>query len=716
RSSGISSPIPFIDVANPTLARDRSHLRAVHESLEAKGVLKLQLGFADDDSLYLRDLILNLHQNHHHGLPITHSAERGWFWDVRPSKTFQSNNHQARSETMHRFDWHTDCSYEENPPQYFALQVIQPDRSGGGTLSVLNADRLLGLLSPFARNCLSSPNYQIHVPPEFIKNPEESSIIGSLLAAKSSSQTGSKLRFREDITVPLTGDASRALDELKSTLFSEEAQEQVLHLTSETLHRGSIIMMDNRRWLHARNEIRDPNRHLRRVRWNATRLKKWNSSWPAGALDSISPHPVLVTGRHQQLLSELSQALDLALQDIIDRWFTDEQARFPQRMPLEPEEEELLRWINGNQHLYRSFGERKGSWRPDFLVEQDETGAENFRICEINARFCWNGFMFVALGQKALSTFDVEQREMVHATNADAVLNGLLGLFDTNLPLHLVKGVEHGIDIHMFIEFAKERLGLELRLIDPNDLRLVPDPAGLNGYKLCCLAQTEGVDSFLNESGELVEDVHQLCLELHQREFRILEPEMQRQVSLRCFNDIRTILLAHDKRMLGIIREELESLTSRGVISIDQARRLDQGITPTILPGSTKLAAFLKSCQVSGTLKDDYILKPIRGGKGSGILFGDELSNSDWLATLELMRSTKTNQKDATYVVQRKICQRYYDVFLGPEATPGRCHMVGTFHVIGGEFMGLGIWRCGPDRLCAISTGAYWMVSVMRQP
>jgi alpha-ketoglutarate-dependent taurine dioxygenase len=52
---------------------------------------------------------------------------------------------------MFRFEWHTDCSYEEQPPRFFTLQVLQPDRYGGGTLSVLNVDRLLTLLSPFAQ-------------------------------------------------------------------------------------------------------------------------------------------------------------------------------------------------------------------------------------------------------------------------------------------------------------------------------------------------------------------------------------------------------------------------------------------------------------------------------------------------------------------------------------------------------------------------------------
>ena len=98
-------------------------------------MLKLSLGFADEDSDYLKQLLVSLHKNHGHQLPIAHSATRGWFWDVRPSKTnFQAGNHQARSETMNEFPWHTDCSYEDPPPRYFALQVLQHDRYGGGTL------------------------------------------------------------------------------------------------------------------------------------------------------------------------------------------------------------------------------------------------------------------------------------------------------------------------------------------------------------------------------------------------------------------------------------------------------------------------------------------------------------------------------------------------------------------------------------------------------
>ncbi|KOS37394.1 hypothetical protein ACN38_g11819 [Penicillium nordicum] len=274
RDHKISSLVPLIDVGTVDLAFQTSHLRAVHDTLEAKGVIQLQLGFPDEDSSYLQKLILNLHKEHRHGLPLTHSAERGWFWDVRPSPdSFQSHGHQARSETMHRFDWHTDCSYEKCPPRYFALQVLQPDRCGGGTLSVLNVDRLLTLLSPFARKWLSTPNFQINVPPEFIKEAGTHHIKGNLLAVKSDGQHGgSQLRLREDITFPLTENAAKALGELKNILFGKLAESEILHMKPESLPQGSIIIMDNQRWLHSRNEVKDPNRHLRRVRWDAVKF------------------------------------------------------------------------------------------------------------------------------------------------------------------------------------------------------------------------------------------------------------------------------------------------------------------------------------------------------------------------------------------------------------------------------------------------------------
>ncbi|KAJ5570103.1 uncharacterized protein N7459_009533 [Penicillium hispanicum] len=461
----------------------------------------------------------------------------------------------------------------------------------------------------------------------------------------------------------------------------------------------------------AATELHDENRHA-----YLQELENYSSSWPAGCMKASCPHPVLITQQHQDQVRNLHEALNLAIEDIIERWWTDKDAQFSRRMPLEPEEESLLQWMNSEEDLFPPYSNRQGSWRPDFLLEHDDTlGMEVFRICEINARFCWNGYMVAAFGQAGLSTFDIESRGLEDAMDPEKVLRGLMGLFNHDLPLHLLKGDEYGIDIFMAIEFAKERLGIEPQLITPDALRLVPDARERTGYKLCCLAQPNASTTLTAPSGETVEEIYQVGLEIHQREFRAFEPEMKRQITLRCFNDMRTILLAHDKRMLGLVREELPSLVSRNVLSPEQANWLEIGITPTILPGSTALNKFIASCNSSEYYKDDYILKPIRSGKGAGIIFGDEANQRDWTNKLETLRSAQIKSGMTSYVVQRKVHQPYYDIPMGPDGIPQRCHMVGTYHAVNGHFLGLGAWRCSPGRLCAVSTGATWVNSVVKK-
>ncbi|KAI0107995.1 Clavaminate synthase-like protein [Hypoxylon sp. NC0597] len=262
--------VPHLQAPALNSAEQSNHVREISQQLEQSGILKISLGFPDNDSKYLERLLLSLHQHHGHQLPITHSATRGWFWDIRPTTTnFQTTNCQARSETMNQFPWHTDCSYEDPPPRYFALQVLQHDRYGGGTLSILSVERLIGLLSPASRTALMCPEYRITTPPEFTKDSTPRSIIGSLIVTGENGQA-SLLRFREDILTPLSERATHALNELKNVLGRPEVLSHLtMNLSSKDLPERSIILVDNRRWLHARTNVKDPERHLRRVRWDA---------------------------------------------------------------------------------------------------------------------------------------------------------------------------------------------------------------------------------------------------------------------------------------------------------------------------------------------------------------------------------------------------------------------------------------------------------------
>ncbi|OJJ78607.1 uncharacterized protein ASPGLDRAFT_53453 [Aspergillus glaucus CBS 516.65] len=132
----------------------------------------------------------------------------------------------------------------------------------------MNVQKLSELLSPEARTSLMRQDYSIKISLEFIKEREKRDIVGSVLTAQHDRQP-CIMRFRRDLIRPLTERASRALQELDMFLQITGAHTQsMLHLSSLDLPAGSIILLDNRRWLYARSIIKDPERHLRRVRWD----------------------------------------------------------------------------------------------------------------------------------------------------------------------------------------------------------------------------------------------------------------------------------------------------------------------------------------------------------------------------------------------------------------------------------------------------------------
>jgi hypothetical protein len=269
------------------------------------------------------------------------------------------------------------------------------------------------------------------------------------------------------------------------------------------------------------------------------------------------------------------------------------------------------------------------------------------------------------------------------------------------------------MDIHMFKEIVQSQFGLEVRFISPTDLRLLSDPQSLGGHKLYCVihGNGQGSSSVAFENGEFMEEVHQIGLELHQRELHAMKPDMLRQVALRCFNDMRTVFLVHDKRMLGIVKQELDHLVARHVLTLSQAETLDKSIADTFLPGSLRLAKLLKISKSSPEIRGEFLLKPVRGGKGEGIKFGDEYEPSEWISTLERLQSSELIPGQ-TCVVQRRIIPCLYDVVLKSSGKRAQYPLVGTYHAIHGKLLGFGVWRCSPDPICAISTGGSWTCTV----
>lgn len=64
--------------------------------------------------------------------------------------------------------------------------------------------------------------------------------------------------------------------------------------------------------------------------------------WPKGSYAAGCPRPILVAEHHQQQMQGIHEALTIAIIDVVQRWWADADARFPERMPLEKEEEDIL--------------------------------------------------------------------------------------------------------------------------------------------------------------------------------------------------------------------------------------------------------------------------------------------------------------------------------------------------------------------------------------
>lgn len=71
-------------------------------------------------------------------------------------------------------------------------------------------------------------------------------------------------------------------------------------------------------------------------------------------------------------------------------------------------------------HALPEFRDVLGSWRPDFLVHNGagtKWGGETYRLTEINARFCFNGFLHEAYGQQALLNLGIKKHGLDGATD-----------------------------------------------------------------------------------------------------------------------------------------------------------------------------------------------------------------------------------------------------------------------------------------------------------
>ena len=162
-----------------------------------------------------------------------------------------------RSHTADEFDMHTDCCFEDPPPRYVALYVVQEDQCGGGYSTLIDTEALNRYITKKSLKIFLTTDFTVSVPPEFYKG--ESSLKMKLITPNE------KLwKYRSDIIRRdlCSADQLEALSELDSLLRNPS-----LVLTT-MLPTGSLLIIDNMRWFHGRSAIVDKHRWLKRIRFH----------------------------------------------------------------------------------------------------------------------------------------------------------------------------------------------------------------------------------------------------------------------------------------------------------------------------------------------------------------------------------------------------------------------------------------------------------------
>jgi hypothetical protein len=112
------------------------------------------------------------------------------------------------------------------------------------------------------------------------------------------------------------------------------SEEPLFQISLDTIHSGNTCQN-----FHSKEAYSKELQHFRES------LLKSCSQWPPEYNTSASPYPLLIPESHIKHIERLGNALCRSVTSIVERWWTDPIAGFPQRMPVLPHQETILRVI-----------------------------------------------------------------------------------------------------------------------------------------------------------------------------------------------------------------------------------------------------------------------------------------------------------------------------------------------------------------------------------
>lgn len=234
---------PSLETAEQPIPYDQ-YFRTLHDY----GFLIVSLEFDDPEARTFARIVNRM------GKPHGHDSSGKYMWDIKKGGA-TGGEALARSHNLKEFVLHTDGSFEDPVPDHFGLFVVEPDKMGGGKNLLIDTLTLIQHLSDKTVEVLQSRPFRIRIPPEFDK--------GIPYVTKPLLDEDLNIRYRAELIDLEQASVEQldALEELEGLAYNTLLNRAV------SLKKGQMFFLNNRRFLHARTDIKDPNRHLKRIRF-----------------------------------------------------------------------------------------------------------------------------------------------------------------------------------------------------------------------------------------------------------------------------------------------------------------------------------------------------------------------------------------------------------------------------------------------------------------
>ena len=388
-------------------------------------------------------------------------------------------------------------------------------------------------------------------------------------------------------------------------------------------------------------------------------LNKYLNDIPFKGKNTFMNIPVVVDPIQLDEYTRLVSLLNKAITQIVTHYFKDLRIRKLYQLDLE---------LEGILRLAKSTPYEVGLYRPDIVL--DKNGQS--KICEIGCRYPLNGWMLSyylnCIMEELESSTDCSQKAIPQQTE---IISKLSKGFDGTVPLYYVHLQEKGTEAYQFFNELKA-LGFAVVDISPKELELTNGELTVNG-----------------------EPATQFILEMDREELKKIKPDVLHALikSKKCLNDLRSLILVHDKRILSVLYDQSIMLDYLPKEDYDFLKRF---LIPSyILESTEKREELIHSTS-------NWVLKKNSGGRGIDIYVKND-------CTPEIWNKVVTDDWQQ-YMVQEYVDQKTFD--LKHDDQTESINMVGMLLCYNNQFFGTGIFRGSSKSVINVHSGGYILPSV----